>query len=233
METVPPRTFKYAVIVAGGLGTRIGGDLPKQFLPIDSIPMLWWSVRAFHEEDPTTTIIIVMHPGFFDDWDILWSSLPEQDRLIQYDLVCGGRSRLESVRNGIMCIPSGSENLIAVHDAARPGVTVGMIARGWQCASENGTAVPSLPVVDSLRRMEGDANISVDRNDYVRVQTPQVFRADILKDAYNKPFSPNLTDDASVVENAGGRISLYRGDERALKVTVPADLLIIGELLNN
>ncbi len=230
-KTVPPHPFKYVVIVAGGSGTRIGGDLPKQFLLIDGIPMLWWSVRAFHAEDPSSSIIIVMHPGFFDDWDILWKSLPEEDRRIPYKLVCGGRTRLESVRNGIMQIPSDREVLVAVHDAARPGVPVEMISRGWACAGANGTAVPVLPVIDSLRRLEGDENISVNRADYVRVQTPQIFQASMLKEAYDKPLAPGLTDDASVVEMAGGHISLYKGDERALKVTVPVDVLIISELM--
>lgn len=223
---------KYAVIVAGGAGLRAGGDIPKQFQLLNGVPMLWWAVRAFHEEDRDTVIRIVMHPGFFDLWDILYEELPEDDHRIKYDIICGGRSRLESVSNGIMGIPAEAESLTAIHDAARPLVSVAMIRRGWERAKERKSAVPVVPMIDSIRLLSGDGSSkTVDRSRYVRVQTPQIFDTKLLKDAYNSLDSSDLTDDASVIEATGRMVELYDGDEKNIKVTNPEDFQIASVLL--
>lgn len=224
---------KYAIIVAGGEGNRAGGSIPKQFQKIGGIPMLWWSVRAFHNEDKGTNIILVLHPGFFDDWDILFAELPEEDRKIPVKVVAGGRSRLESVKNGLYSVPSGVKSLVAVHDAARPLVNVEIIERGWLSALDEGAVVPVVPVNDSLRRIEEDGNVAVPRKDYVKVQTPQVFDADVIKAAYLLPLNNEMTDDASVVEAYGHSISLYRGEPDNFKVTDPIDLKIAGMILES
>lgn len=221
---------KYAIIVAGGEGNRAGGSVPKQFVKMGGVPMLWWSVRAFHAEDPATEIILVLHPGFFDDWDILYSELPEADKAIRIKISCGGRTRPESVVNGLMSVPS-EDALVAVHDAARPMLTPELIGRGWQSAEEHGAAVPVTPMIDSIRRISGDESESVPRKDYVKVQTPQVFRSDLLKTAYSTEDFSGLTDDASVAERAGHRIFLFEGDADNFKVTTPEDLKIAGILL--
>lgn len=224
---------KYAVIVAGGEGNRAGGSVPKQFQKIGGIPMLWWSVRAFHSENPDTKIILVLHPGFFDDWDILYSELPEEDRRIPVHVSCGGRSRLESVKNGLMSIPDDDawESLVAVHDAARPMVGRELIARGWAEAEKKMCAVPVIPETDTLRKIDDIGSFTVDRNSYVRVQTPQVFHADVLKEAYKKPWTESMTDDASVVEEAGYNVALFEGSPNNLKVTYPLDFRIAEALL--
>lgn len=224
---------KYAVIVAGGEGNRAGGSIPKQFQLLKGVPMLWWSVRAFHEEDPDTKIILVLHPGFLDDWDILFSELPAADREIAVHISCGGRSRLESVRNGLMSVPDGEKALVAVHDAARPLVTPSLIARGWEAAEKYKAAVPVTPMIDSIRRVDGNSSEAVPRKDYVKVQTPQVFDAALLKAAYDEPLTPDMTDDASVAEAAGSSIFLFEGSPYNLKVTDPLDLVIATTLLEN
>lgn len=224
---------KYAVIVAGGEGNRAGGSIPKQFQLLKGVPMLWWSVRAFHEEDPDTKIILVLHPGFLDDWDILFSELPAADREIAVHVSCGGRSRLESVRNGLMSVPDGEEALVAVHDAARPLVTPSLIARGWEAAEKYKAAVPVTPMTDSIRRVDGNSSEAVPRKDYVKVQTPQVFDAALLKAVYDEPLTPDMTDDASVAEAAGSSIFLFEGSPYNLKVTDPLDLVIATTLLEN
>lgn len=223
---------KYAVILAGGEGHRAGGNLPKQFMDLDGLPLLWWSVKAFHAEDPSTKIILVMHPGFFDTWDIIYSELPEEEK-IDVELICGGRSRLESVKNGIMDIPSGDNILVAVHDAARPLVSVDMISRGWNVAAADGAAVPAVAVTDSLRKLTTDGSVAVLRKDYVAVQTPQVFRSSLIKESYNGELLESFTDDASVAEAAGHKITLYEGDSRNMKVTNPLDIFIAEALLRH
>ena len=228
-----PSMKKYALVMAGGEGRRAGGELPKQFVKLLGIPMLWWSVMAFHEEDPQTEISIVMHPGFFDDSDIMLSELPREVRDVPVRLVAGGRSRAESVANGIMALPDDAETLIAVHDAARPLVTTELIRRAWECAGANGVAVPVCPVTDSLRELTGDGeSVAVDRSRFVSVQTPQTVRADILHRAYRLPERPEFTDDASRVGALGEKVTLFEGDPANIKVTNPRDFAIATALLS-
>lgn len=228
---------KYAVILAGGAGLRAGGEVPKQFRMLCGLPVIWWSVKAFYSEDPKVNIRIVLHPGFFDLWDILYSELPEEERKIRFEVVCGGRDRLESVKNGIAGIPepddssSATDLMIAVHDAARPLVTAEMIARGWECCMESGAAIPVVGMTDSIRRITDDGSVALDRSEYVRVQTPQIFKGDILKKGYSLSLRPEMTDDASVVEAAGMKVSLYEGDEQNMKITGPSDILVAETLL--
>lgn len=222
---------KYAVIVAGGEGKRYGASLPKQFLEIEGRPLLWWSMKAFHDEDPEVKLRLVLHPGFFDDWDLLFNSLPEGDR-IHHEVICGGRSRTESVKNGIMSIPDSADVLIAVHDAARPAVTPDLIRRGWESALVTGGAVPVLSVTDSLREIEADGSKAVDRSRYVVVQTPQVFRADLLKAAYSMNQDAVFSDDATAFEASGLKVSLFEGLAHNIKVTNPGDLEIAALFLN-
>ncbi|MDE5882933.1 MAG: 2-C-methyl-D-erythritol 4-phosphate cytidylyltransferase [Muribaculaceae bacterium] len=238
---------KYAVIVAGGEGTRLGGGLPKQFRELNGRPVLWWSLKAFHDEDPSTRLRVVLHPGFFEKWQKLFLSLPEEERF-EHTVVAGGSSRTGSVKNGIEAIPASSEALIAVHDAARPLVSVDMIARGWEAAAKAGGAVPAVPVTDSLRHLTGTSHMdwktaiaggelykdseAVDRSEYVAVQTPQVFRADLLKGAYALKPDAVFSDDAAAYEAAGGKPVLFEGSPLNMKVTNPGDLEIASLLLS-
>lgn len=235
---------KYAVIVAGGEGLRAGGDLPKQFQQLLGIPMLWWSVRAFHAEDPATRIVLVLHPGFFDLWDTLYAELPEADRRIDVKLVAGGRSRSHSVFNGVMNIPDSDDVLVAVHDAARPLVSADLISRAWRSAEEHLAAIPAIPVTDSLRELDkadGERSRAVDRALFRAVQTPQTFRADVLKRSFHLANADGaieagkalFSDEASLVEAAGYEVSLFEGSPLNMKVTNPRDLLIARTLVEN
>ncbi len=230
---------RYALILAGGDGTRAGGGVPKQFRELLGIPMLWWAVRSFHESDPSTNIIIVMHPGFFDDWDIMYRLLPEADRDIKVTVVCGGRDRIESTANGLMAV-DGDESLVAVHDAARPVLSPELVSRLWRTAEIHHAAIPCVPEVNSLRRKmpaetEGFDTVPVDRAEFMAVQTPQVFRKSVLDDAFGKMIAegrkPLFTDDASIVQSAGFPVFICDGDPDNIKVTTPSDFAIAEALL--
>lgn len=222
---------KYAVIVAGGEGNRAGGSVPKQFQEIAGVPMLWWSVRAFHAEDASTEIILVLHPGFFDLWDIIYRELPEADRKINVHITAGGRSRLESVKNGLMSVDTADNALVAVHDAARPMIDTAIIKRGWEKATQSKAAVPVTAMTDSIRHLVNGGSITVSRKEFVRVQTPQVFDAKVLKEAYSRILTDEMTDDASVAEAAGYDIALFEGSPYNLKVTNPLDFKIAETLI--
>ena len=156
-----------------------------------------------------------MNPSFWDDWDIIYNELPGEDRRIPLQLFCGGRSRTESVWNGIMDLPHDADTLIAVHDAARPLITKEMVAELWKTAEDKGSAVPCVEEVNSLRVKDGGDTRPVDRADFLVVQTPQVFRADILHDAYVKHDpEAKFTDDASLVQQAGYDIRTEKEKDR-------------------
>ncbi len=215
---------KYAIIVAGGVGSRSGDSLPKQFHPICGHPMLWWSLRAFHNEDPSTTLIVVMHPDYIDYWkEICGEDSPE------HFVVAGGATRTLSVAAGLALIPFKEDALVAVHDAARPLVSEKVIRNGYEMASDWYVGIPTVPVTESLRKGTFRNNDTVDRSEYHIVQTPQVFNNLLIHMAYEealKSEEQSFTDDASVVEYFGHPIRLYEGDPINIKVTYPDDFLI-------
>ncbi len=221
---------KYAIIVAGGVGSRSGDLLPKQFHEIAGRPMLWWSMQAYYREDCTTRIIVVMHPDYIGFWQSLYDSLPESDR-IPHEICAGGDSRAASVSNGLSALAPEDGTLVGVHDAARPLVSVNLIRRSWEAAAKHGCAVPAVAVSDSLRHLEAGGSVAVRRSEYVAVQTPQTFRSEILKDAYRQELTPDFTDDASVAEAAGYTVALFEGAPDNMKVTNPSDFDIASLLL--
>ena len=217
---------KYAVIVAGGSGQRMGGELPKQFQDLKGVPMLCRSMKAFHEEDEETEIILVLPENYISLWRELFSSLC-RDYSISHKIAKGGSSRTESVKNGLALIPDKEESLVAVHDAARPLITKRMIEAGWKEAEEKGAAVPAVPVIDSLRLINSSGKSeAVDRSLFVAVQTPQVFKTSLLKRAYKENPEKIYSDDATAVEAIGQKISLFEGEVRNMKVTNPGDFEI-------
>lgn len=218
------------MIVAGGSGSRMGGGIPKQFQNLCGRPVLWWSMKAFHEEDPHTSLIVVLPENFISLWQDFFSTLPEEDRFA-HSVTAGGSTRTESVKNGLSLIPEDAGSLIAVHDGARPLVTPALIRRGWEAAQEKGCAIPTVAVTDSLRKLTPEGSEAIDRSEYMAVQTPQVFQHDILKQAYKDTKQGLFTDDASVVEKAGHKISLYPGEASNMKLTNPKDLEIAEVIL--
>ncbi|MDE6017258.1 MAG: 2-C-methyl-D-erythritol 4-phosphate cytidylyltransferase [Muribaculaceae bacterium] len=215
---------KYAIIVAGGVGSRSGDSLPKQFHDICGHPMLWWSVRAFHNEDPTTKIIVVMHPDYIE----LWKKTCGED-CPKHTVVAGGSTRTMSVAAGLAQIPFNDDALVAVHDAARPLVSERMIREGYKMASERSVGIPAVPVTESIRKGSLHDSIAVDRSEFHIVQTPQVFNNMLIHLAYEEALKSAdhvFTDDASVISFFGHPIRMYQGDPTNIKVTYPDDFII-------
>lgn len=221
---------KYALILAGGIGRRAGGDVPKQFRMLGGRPLVWWSIKRFYDADPQTSIILVCHPGYFDEWQLLYDSLSESDR-IPVMLCCGGRSRGESVCNGLMMIDD-PEAVVAIHDGARPLVSSSMIKRGWESINLAEGVFPVIGVTDSLREKNGRETCPVDRDLFFVVQTPQFARAGVLKDAYNKGKDRLFTDDASLIQAAGYKVTHFQGETTNIKVTNPEDFILAEALLD-
>ena len=222
---------RYAVIVAGGSGSRMGGGMPKQFRDLSGRPVLWWSMKAFHDENPDTCLILVLPGNYIPLWENLFSSLSEDDRFM-HKIVEGGSTRTDSVKNGLTLVPAGN-SLVAVHDGARPLVSPGLISLAWETALYSGAAIPVVPVTDSLRKVKGEESQYVDRSEYVAVQTPQVFDAALLKDAYEKAGQQVFSDDASVVEHNGHKVAMFPGNTDNIKITNPKDMAIATVLMAN
>ena len=232
--------MKYAIVLAGGTGTRAGGTLPKQFQPLNGRPVAWWAMKAFLDYDPALQLVVVVHPGYAGHWRELMDGMPESERLPHH--VCyGGRSRVESVANGLAYVGSmlktsgaaASDSLVFIHDGARPLVSRGVIAAAAAVVSPGVGAVPGVPPVDSLRRIDTEPTQGVDRSCFVAVQTPQTFMYSDISAAYAKaePSDPMLTDDASVAERCGVRIIVTAGDPDNIKITHPRDFMLASALL--
>lgn len=222
-----------AIVLGGGDGTRAGGDMPKQFQLLCGEPVLLRSIRAM-AAGGAERIYAVIHPEFLREWEEILEAEP-----YRATVVCGGRNRWHSVSNALMAVADdgySEADLIAVHDGARPLVPEAVVKAGWLQAAEHQATIPAIAVTDSLRRIYADGDeeksVAVDRSLYRAVQTPQVFRAEILVQAYRAPFSDMFTDDASVVESAGHPIHLFPGSERNIKITNPGDFAIAAALLN-
>lgn len=213
---------RYAILVAGGKGLRMGSDIPKQFLPLRGRPVLMHTIDVFRRTYPDIHIILVL-PREQQDY---WRQLCGQHG---YDVeVCvadGGEARFHSVRNGLSQIPDGARGVVGVHDGVRPFVSPETIRRCFEAAEEYGAVVPVVPVVETVRQLLADgSSMTVDRNAYRLVQTPQTFDIQLLKKVYGQPFDPFFTDDASVVEAMGHPIKLVEGNNENIKLTNPADL---------
>ena len=223
---------QYAVIVAGGSGSRMGGGLPKQFRSLLNRPILWWSLKAFHDENPSTSLILVLPGQYISIWQEMFNTLPEEDQF-NHKVITGGATRSESVNNGLSLIED-EDALVAVHDAARPLVSNNLIGRGWEEAEKAGAAIPVIPITDSLRKLMENGNSEwVERSRYVAVQTPQVFLTKVLKKAFESISDSSVfTDEASMVQSIGHSISLFEGDLLNMKVTNPEDMDIASLLMS-
>lgn len=213
---------RYVIIVAGGKGMRMGGDVPKQFRPIGGKPVLMRTIEAFRRVyDDIQVILVLPH-----DQQAYWARLcQEYDFGIPFLTADGGDSRFHSVRNGLALVPDEAEGLVGVHDGVRPFVSEDTIRRCYEAAWEQGAAIPVVPVVETVRQIlpEGDS-FTVDRDQFRLVQTPQVFTVGVLKKAYLQPYQREFTDDASVVEEMGHTIVLVEGNRGNIKLTTPDDL---------
>lgn len=214
---------KYAIIVAGGSGTRMGTAVPKQFLMLGGKPILQHSVDAFLNSYSDLELILVL-PEINNEVSL---NLNVNDSRIR--ITKGGATRFESVKNGLKLTEENS--IIFVHDAVRCLVTGDLIHRCYEQAVEMGTAIPVVGSRDSIRWMGNEGSKSLDRSCVMLVQTPQVFRGEILLPAFKQKYQESFTDEASVVEAFGFRIDLIKGEENNIKITTPVDLLIAENLL--
>lgn len=223
----------YAIILAGGKGLRMGGTVAKQFLPIGGLPILMHTIRRFREYSESLNIILVLPREQHDYWRELCQTYGFDE---QYEVAEGGATRFHSIQNGLRLVPDDAEGVVSVHDGVRPFVSVDVIARCYETARREGTAVPVVPVVETVRQLlrdvEGDtrASVTVPRDDYRLVQTPQAFDIQLHKRAYRQPFCEAFTDDASVVEAMGHSITLVEGNRENIKITTPFDI-VVGEAL--
>lgn len=218
---------KYAIIVAGGTGSRMNSTTPKQFLKLGDVPVIIHTIKRFVEFDRDMGLIVVIHADYID---VLKELL--NDYNLSHVRYCeGGATRFHSVRNGLSCIGETDDVVVGVHDAARPFVSIATLKRCYALATEKGNAVPVLPVTESIRQVKESENHSVNRNDYRIVQTPQCFTLKMALPAYEQPYSDLFTDDAAVIEAAGQRIWLTEGNVENIKITHPNDIRIAEALL--
>lgn len=232
------------IIPAGGTGTRMGTgadqdtnpSTPKQFLPLGGKPVLAWSIEAFRSVVRDGDIVVALPAAHIETW----SALCREHDIPPHKICKGGATRFESVRNAIRELDPDCE-YIAVHDAARPMVSAELILRTIETAHRHGSAIPVVPLADSVRRLRGGGvekgeleggSYPEDRSTMRAVQTPQVFRADILRTGYERAMGDEFTDDAGVVESVGYNVMLCDGERGNFKITEPADLIIASAITN-
>lgn len=218
---------RYAVIVAGGKGSRMQSDLPKQFLLLKGKPILMHTVEVFYSFDALVDIILVLPK----DQQIYWKELcREFSFTVPHQIADGGSTRFHSVYNGLSKIKG--EGVVAIHDGVRPFVSLSVLVSCYEAAEKKKAIIPVVDVQESLREIKGEgATRMVDRSKFLIVQTPQVFDVKTVKDAYSQPYIPLFTDDASVVEANGGVIYTVKGNEENIKLTTPYHLKIAETLL--
>ena len=218
----------YIIIVAGGKGLRMGSDIPKQFLPIGGKPVLMRTLERFRRYSPTLQIILVLPKAQQDYWQKLCKEYAFD---IDYQLADGGETRFHSVQNGLAKIPDNAQGVVGVHDGVRPFPSIDVIRNCYETAREKKAVIPVIPVVETVRHLKGDTSVTVPRNDYRLVQTPQTFDIQLLKAANRQPYNEGFTDDASVVETFGFNITLVEGNRENIKITTPYDLKIAEVLI--
>ena len=216
----------YALIVAGGTGERMKSEIPKQFIEIAGKPILMHTINKFREFYNSIDIIVVLPENQLR----FWSDLQKKYSFsVPHTLVKGGESRFYSVKNGLEFIDE--PGLVAIHDGVRPFVSIETIKRCFEAAGKLGNAIPVISPSDSLRMVTENGNEPVDRTKIKLIQTPQVFRTDLIRNAYRQDYLPEFTDDAMVLERTGEKINLVEGNRENIKITNPEDLLIAGALL--
>lgn len=219
---------EYALIVAGGKGTRIKSKIPKQFLELNGLPVLMHTILAFYRYSEKITIILVLPEDDFSTWELLCNKYNFHKPLI---LQRGGDSRFQSVKYGLDKIES--DGLVAIHDGVRPMVNEDIIGASFRLAAVHQSAVAAVRLKESIRITDQDHTKAVDRSRFRLIQTPQTFQVLLIKEAYKQKEDPSLTDDASVAERAGIPISLFEGSYENIKITTNEDLVIAEALLRS
>lgn len=217
---------KYAIIVAGGSGSRMGTQIPKQFIVLAGKPVLMHTIQVFYNFDPMSEIILVIPENQHTYWHQLCAEYLFE---LPHQVVTGGETRFHSVKNGLSRVDS--EGIVFIHDGVRPLVSQSTLERCFEKAILSGNAIPVLPVTESLRKINGALSVAVDRSDYLSVQTPQTFKSEVILKSFQQPYEQSFTDDASVAEKAGFDIHLVEGNPENIKITTPTDLIFVQELM--
>jgi 2-C-methyl-D-erythritol 4-phosphate cytidylyltransferase len=219
---------KYAVLVAGGSGSRMKSDLPKQFILLKNKPLLVYTIESFLQADADINIILVLPEQHLQTGKDIVAQYFNGKEII---ITSGGATRFHSVKNGLMQI--NEEGIVLVHDAVRSLVSVDLIQRCITETIAKRAVIPAISSKDSVRILDGEKNKSISRDTVMLVQTPQTFFSEELKKAFEVEYNDSFTDEASVMEAAGFQIHIITGDENNIKITHPIDLIIAEKILDN
>ena len=210
---------KYLILMAAGSGTRMNENIPKQFIEISRIPIIVYTYRQFKNITNLKTII-VLPENKFEYWQNYMSTILKEGN-IKY--VKGGKKRFISVKNGLKTI-SNKEGIVAIHDGVRPLISETLIKTLYESAKKLGNAIPYTPVINTLRKYKVESNLSVNRNNYINIQTPQVFKIKNILNSFKLIKGSDYTDESSVIEKSGEKINLILGEEKNIKLTSEFDL---------
>ena len=232
------KSEEFVIIVAGGKGLRMGSDIPKQFLPIDGKPVLMRTLERFRAYSEALQIILVLPEAQQDYWQELCQ---QYDFQVDYQIANGGQTRFHSVQNGLALIPDDAEGVVGVHDGVRPFPSIKVIARCYETARTAKAVIPVIPIVETVRQIlpsnqsnpNTPSSITVPRDQYRLVQTPQTIDIQLLKAANRQPYNDGFTDDASVVESYGHAITLVEGNRENIKITTPYDIVVAEAILTS
>lgn len=221
---------KYIVVVAGGKGMRMGGEMPKQFQLLGNRPVVMVTLERLHMMAPEVELIMVLPAEHFELWDEL---CVKYEFAVPVKLAKGGSTRFHSVQNGLALIEDSEDAVVGVHDGVRPFVSQKVVEECFREAWIHGAAIPMIDLQDSLRHIVGVNGVTevVPRDRFRLVQTPQVFRLSLLRKAYEQRFIESFTDDASVVEALGEHVAGVEGNRENIKLTTPFDLMVAKTLL--
>ena len=218
---------KYAIIVAGGVGKRMGNSIPKQFLQLQGKPVLYYTIKTFLEAYKDLQIILVLAADYIDMGREIINAWFDYSRI---QITKGGDTRFHSVKNGLALVKK--ESIVFVHDGVRCLLTTDLIYRCYEMALESGSAIPVIASKDSVRFLKDEENEVVERSKVMLVQTPQTFHSKILLPAFEIDYKERFTDEATVVEAFGLKIQLIAGEENNIKITRPVDLILAEAVLN-
>lgn len=218
---------EYALIVAGGKGTRFKSKTPKQFLELNGLPVLMHTILAFYRYSENITVILVLPEEDMDTWRSLCAHHYFSKPLM---LQSGGETRFQSVKNGLKKIEDDN-GLVAIHDGVRPLISENIIATSFRLAAVHESAIAAVRLKESIRMTDQNNTIAVDRSKFRIIQTPQTFKVSLIRNAYELKEDFSLTDDASVAEKAGHSISLFEGSYENIKITTAEDLIVAEALL--
>ena len=219
---------KYVIIAAGGIGARMKSHVPKQYLSVNDVPIIIHTINKFQLAIPGIKIIVVLPSDRINSWEEFCN---EHKFVFHHQICAGGETRFHSIKKGLELINGNA--IVAIHDAVRPLVTVALIQEVFKHTESNGNAVPAIKMDQSIRVIDHGISKAVDRSIYRIIQTPQCFRVDELKKAYEQNYVDSFTDDAIVVEESGTKINLIEGDINNLKITTQQDMLIAETLISS